>query len=99
MPGETKRYVAFFSTHRSCSIDFRIESFGFFSNGNIRVSAGKNNVDCSKDNSNDFHQVVDGKGNVLSYESLETSEKEKVLADLLIQTALQNIAKQPDIVS
>ncbi|CAF0839380.1 unnamed protein product [Didymodactylos carnosus] len=39
-------------------------------------------------------KVIDGKGSQLSYESLPQSEKEKILADLLIQSALHNISEQ-----
>ncbi|CAF4339793.1 unnamed protein product [Rotaria socialis] len=42
-------------------------------------------------------QIFDSKGAHLSYETLAQSEKEKILADLLIQTALQNIADQQNI--
>lgn len=45
-----------------------------------------------------FVQIVDSKGSQLAYEALEKSEKEKILADLLIQTALQNISDQQNIV-
>ncbi|CAF3362122.1 unnamed protein product [Rotaria sp. Silwood1] len=76
---------------------FLADAYRFFQIENSISSNDDDNTEQVNSETQNALEIVDSKGSQLSYEALEQSEKEKVLADLLIQTALHNIAEQQNI--
>ncbi|CAF0909783.1 unnamed protein product [Rotaria sordida] len=79
------------------SPSFLADTYRFFKIDNSVSLNDYDNTDQVNSEIQNTLEIVDSKGSYLSYETLEQSEKEKILADLLIQTALHNIAEQQNI--
>ncbi|CAF2964306.1 unnamed protein product [Rotaria sp. Silwood2] len=79
------------------SPSFLADTYRFFQIENSISSNDCENTEQVNPETQNTLEIVDSKGSCLSYDKLEQSEKEKVLTDLLIQTALHNIAEQQNI--